>query len=200
MFYQAEKGYVIFTLDGRGSARRGFAFESIIHRQLGTVEIKDQMAGIAFLKSQPWVDTDHMAVHGWSFGGFMTGSLMLREPGAFRVGVAGGPVTDWKFYEVMYGERYMDRPEENPEGYAKASLLNHAANLRGDLLIIHGAMDSTVVMQHTYALLNEFIKNDEQVDFFVYPGHPHNVRGKDRLHLMQKILTYIDARIKEEDE
>jgi dipeptidyl-peptidase-4 len=200
MYYQAEKGYVIFTLDGRGSARRGFAFESIIHRRLGTVEIKDQMTGVAYLKSKPWADADRMAVHGWSFGGFMTGSLMLRQPGTFRVGVAGGPVTDWKFYEVMYGERYMDRPEENPEGFEQASLLNYAGNLEGDLLIIHGAMDSTVVMQHSYALLNEFIKNDKQVDFFVYPGHPHNVRGRDRLHLMQKVLTYIDARMKEEDE
>lgn len=200
MYYQAEKGYIIFTLDGRGSARRGFAFESIIHRRLGTVELEDQMMGIAFLKSQLWVNADCMAVHGWSFGGFMTTSMMLRQPGIFRVGVAGGPVTDWKFYEVMYGERYMDRPEENPKGFKQSSLLNITDNLEGDLLIIHGAMDSTVVMQHSYALLNEFIENDIQVDFFVYPGHPHNVRGKDRLHLMQKVLSYIDAKIKEEDE
>ncbi len=200
MYYQAEKGYVIFTLDGRGSARRGFAFENVIHRQLGTVELEDQMAGVAFLKSQSWADTGRLAVHGWSFGGFMTGSLMLRQPGTFRVGVAGGPVTDWKFYEVMYGERYMDRPEENPEGYAKASLLNRAGDLKGDLLIIHGAMDSTVVMQNSYALLNEFIEHDKHIDFFVYPDHPHNIRGKDRLHLMQKVLYYIDEKIKEEDE
>lgn len=200
MYYQAEKGYIIFTLDGRGSARRGFAFESAIHRRLGTLEMDDQMTGVEFLKLQPWVDTNRMAIHGWSFGGFMTTSMMLRQPGIFKVGVAGGPVTDWKFYEVMYGERYMDRPEENPEGFEQASLLNYAGNLKGDLLIIHGAMDSTVVMQHSYALLNEFIKRDKQVDFFVYPGHPHNVRGKDRLHLMQKVLFYIDAKIKEENE
>ena len=200
MYYQAEQGYVIFTLDGRGSARRGFAFESVIHRQLGTAEVEDQMTGIAYLKAQTWVDTARIAVHGWSFGGFMTISLMLRRPGTFIAGVAGGPVTDWKYYEVMYGERYMDRPRENPDGYAQASLLNKAGNLNGDLLIIHGAMDSTVVMQNSYALLDEFIKNGKQVDFFVYPDHPHNVRGRDRLHLMRKVLYYIDAKIREKEE
>lgn len=191
MYWMAEQGYLVYTLDNRGSAHRGFAFENVIHRQLGTIEIEDQLTGVAYLKSLPFVDGNRMAVHGWSFGGFMTSSLMLREPGVFTTGVAGGPVTDWKYYEVMYGERYMDRPDENEAGYEAASLLNKTENLEGKLLLIHGSIDDVVVMQHSHSLIKSFIDKGKQVDFFVYPMHEHNVRGKDRAHLMQKVLTYI---------
>ena len=191
MYWMAEQGYIIFTLDNRGSAERGFAFESQIHRHLGDVEMEDQLKGVEFLKSLPYVDANRLAVHGWSFGGFMTTSLMLRQPGTFTVGVAGGPVTDWKYYEVMYGERYMDRPEQNKEGYEKASLLNHAQNLKGDLLLIHGTSDDVVVMQHNFALVKKFVDLGIQMDFFPYPMHKHNVTGVDRVHLMQKVLEYI---------
>jgi dipeptidyl-peptidase 4 len=178
-------------VDNRGSAERGFAFESQIYRQLGTVEIEDQLSGVDYLKSLAYVDGNRIAVHGWSFGGFMTSSLLLRHPGVFTCGVAGGPVTDWKFYEIMYGERYMDRPEQNPEGYKQASLLTHAKNLKDHLLLIHGTVDDVVVMQHNYALIQEFVNNGIQADFFPYPMHPHNVSGKDRVHLMTKVLNYI---------
>lgn len=191
MFWMAEQGYLVFTLDNRGSAHRGFDFESQIHRQVGTIEIEDQMVGVEYLRSLPFVDAKRLAVHGWSFGGFMTISLMLRQAGVFTTGVAGGPVTDWKFYEVMYGERYMDTPEENPDGYKEASLLNKAANLKGKLLIIHGGIDDVVVPQHSQALLKAFIDAGKQVDFFEYPTHKHNVTGKDRVHLIEKILKYI---------
>ncbi len=191
MYWMAEKGYLVYTVDGRGSAERGFAFESQIHRQLGTIEMEDQLTGVAYLKSLPYVDADRLAVHGWSFGGFMTTSLMLRNAGVFNVGVAGGPVTDWKYYEIMYGERYMDRPEQNPKGYEQASLLTHAGNLKGDLLLIHGTIDDVVVMQHNYALVKKFVDLGIQMDFFPYPMHKHNVMGKDRVHLIEKILTYV---------
>jgi dipeptidyl-peptidase-4 len=191
MYWMAEQGYLVFTLDGRGSANRGFAFESQIHRHLGDVEMDDQLSGVDYLKSLPYVDANRLAVHGWSFGGFMTTSLMLRQPDVFKVGVAGGPVTDWKYYEAMYGERYMDRPEQNVEGYKNASLLNHAANLKGDLLLIHGTIDDVVVMQHNYALVKKFVDLGIQMDFFPYPMHKHNVSGKDRVHLIEKVLTYI---------
>ena len=186
MHYMAQKGYIIFTLDNRGSANRGLDFENVIHRQLGTVEMKDQLVGVDYLKKLPYVDADRMAVHGWSFGGFMTTSLMLRQPGVFQVGVAGGPVTDWKYYEIMYGERYMDRPEQNKEGYETASLLNHVKNLQGDLLLIHGTVDDVVVMQHNLSLVKRFVDEGILVDFFPYPNHPHNVRGKDRVHLITR--------------
>ncbi len=192
MTYFAEQGYLVFTIDNRGSANRGFDFENTIHRRLGDVEMEDQMVGVEYLKSLQYVDANRMAVHGWSYGGFMTTSMMLRQPGVFKAGVAGGPVTDWKYYEIMYGERYMDRPEENPEGYQKASLLNHVGNLQDDLLLIHGTVDDVVVMQHSLDLIRGFVEEGIQVDFFPYPMHPHNVRGKDRLHLMTKVLDFVE--------
>jgi dipeptidyl-peptidase-4 len=191
MNWMAEQGYLVFTIDGRGSANRGRAFETVIHRQLGTEELKDQLVGVAYLKSLPYVDSDRLAIHGWSYGGFMTVSMMLRYPGVFTTGVAGGPVTDWKYYEIMYGERYMDTPEQNPEGYKAASLLNKTQNLTGKLLTIHGTVDPVVVMQHNLSLIKSFVDNEKQMDFFVYPMYEHNVRGKDRVHLMTKILNYI---------
>jgi dipeptidyl-peptidase 4 len=195
MLSQAEKGYIIFTLDNRGSAHRGLEFENVIHRQLGTVEIEDQMIGVNYLKSLNYVDSTKMAVHGWSFGGFMTISMMLRTPDVFKVGVAGGPVTDWKYYEVMYGERYMDKPEENPEGYKKAALHHYVKNLKGDLLMIHGTVDDVVLEQHSLSLIKSFVENGILVDYFTYPMHAHNVLGKDRLHLMRKVLSYIEDKL-----
>jgi dipeptidyl-peptidase 4 len=191
MHWLADQGYIVFTLDNRGSAERGFAFESQIHRQAGTVELEDQMTGVEYLKSLAYVDGNRLAVHGWSYGGFMTSSLMLRQAGTFNVGVAGGPVTDWKYYEVMYGERYMDTPEENPEGYKNASLMTHADKLKGDLLLISGTVDPVVVMQHSFALVQKFVELGIQMDFFPYPMHEHNVGGKDRVHLMKKVLEYV---------
>ena len=185
------ENYIVFTLDNRGSANRGFAFESVIHRNLGNAEIEDQLTGVDYLKSLDYVDGNRIAVNGWSYGGFMTTSLMLRNPGVFTTAVAGGPVTDWKYYEVMYGERYMDTPQENPEGYKKAKVHNYIKNLDGKLLLIHGSIDPTVVPQHSMTLLQEAVKNKVQVDFFTYPMHEHNVRGVDRVHLVKKMLDYI---------
>ncbi len=195
MYQMANRGYLVFTLDNRGSANRGFEFESVIHRQLGEAEMADQLKGVDYLQSLGYADTDRMAVHGWSFGGYMTTSLMLKHPDVFKVGVAGGPVTDWAYYEVMYGERYMDRPEENPEGYYNSQLKNFAGNLKGDLLLIHGTVDDVVVMQHNLSLVEAFIKKGILMDFFPYPMHPHNVRGMDRVHLMNKVLTYIEDKL-----
>ncbi|NHM07244.1 prolyl oligopeptidase family serine peptidase [Flavobacterium sp. CYK-4] len=191
MYWMAEQGYLVFTLDNRGSDNRGFAFESVIHGRLGVNEMDDQLKGVEYLKSLPYVDGNRLAVHGWSFGGFMTTSLMLRKPDVFKVGVAGGPVTDWKWYEIMYGERYMDTPAENQKGFDQASTLNYVKDLKGKLLLIHGTSDDVVVMQHNLALVKKFIEAEKQVDFFPYPMHKHNVFGKDRVHLMRKVLDYI---------
>ena len=191
----AEEGYLIFTLDNRGSANRGKKFQQVVHRQLGTAEMQDQLAGVEWLKKQPFVDASRMAVHGWSFGGFMTTTLMLKSPETFKVGVAGGPVIDWSMYEVMYGERYMDTPQENPQGYQNSNLTNHVKNLKGNLLMIHGMDDDVVVMQHNVNFLKACVDNKVQVDFFAYPGHAHNVRGKDRVHLITKIVDYIKANL-----
>lgn len=193
--YLAQHGYVVWTMDGRGSSNRGLKFEQAIFRHLGRVEMEDQLQGVKFLKSLPFVDSTRMGVHGWSYGGFMTTSLMLRHPGVFKVAVAGGPVMDWSMYEVMYGERYMDTPEQNPEGYKENVLFDKVKNLKGKLLLIHGTQDATVVWQHSIKFLKSCVDNNVQVDYFVYPGYEHNVRGKDRVHLMQKITDYFDQNL-----
>jgi dipeptidyl-peptidase 4 len=191
MNWLAEQDYIVFTIDNRGTSNRGRKFKEVIHKQCGTVEIEDQIVGVEYLKSLSFVDSDRMAVHGWSYGGFMTTSLMTRAPGTFTTGVAGGPVLDWKWYEVMYGERYMDTPQENPEGYKTASPLTYVNDLEGKLLLIHGTVDDVVVMQHSLAFVQKCVEEGVQIDFFPYPMHPHNVSGKDRVHLMTKVLNYI---------
>ncbi|MGD9488701.1 MAG: DPP IV N-terminal domain-containing protein [Calditrichaceae bacterium] len=188
----AQKGYIIFTLDNRGSANRGRDFEQAIFRNLGRYEVEDQMVGVDFLKSLSYVDTTRLGVDGWSYGGFMTISMMTRQPGIFKAGVAGGPVIDWQYYEVMYGERYMDTPESNPEGYEEANLLNYVENLDGHLMIIHGTIDPVVVWQNSLQYLKTAVDKGKLADYFVYPGHEHNVRGKDRVHLYKKITSYFD--------
>ena len=192
----AQKGYLVFTLDNRGSANRGFEFESSIFRNVGTVEIEDQMKGVEYLKSLPFVDASRIGVDGWSYGGFMTVSMLLKNPGVFKAGVAGGPVIDWKFYEVMYGERYMDTPESNPDGYKNACLLNYAKDLDSKLLIIHGTNDATVVWQNSLSFVKKCVDEGIMLDYFVYPGHGHNVRGIDRTHLYKKIVQYFDDFLK----
>jgi dipeptidyl-peptidase-4 len=193
--YMAQKGYVMLTVDNRGSANRGLEFENVIHRNLGKHEMADQMQGIKLLKSLDYVDPERIGVHGWSYGGFMTTSLMLKKPDQFKVGVAGGPVIDWKYYEVMYGERYMDTPQDNPEGYKQANLKNYVGNLKGDLLLIHGYIDDVVVMQHSLSFIRKAVSEGVQLDYFVYPRHEHNVGGKDRLHLMRKITNYFEENL-----
>ncbi|MDR0427886.1 MAG: S9 family peptidase [Dysgonamonadaceae bacterium] len=194
--YMAQKGYVLFSLDNRGTSNRGLEFESITHRQLGLEETADQMEGVKFLESLPYVDADRIGVHGWSYGGFMTTNLMLRHPDKLKVGVAGGPVIDWKYYEIMYGERYMDSPEENPEGYEKTNMNNLAGNLKGRLLLIHGDEDPIVVWQHSLSFLKTCIKVGTYPDYFVYPGQEHNMVGRDRVHLHEKIARYFDDYLK----
>ena len=194
----AEKGYVVFTMDGRGSANRGLKFEQAIHGNVATTEMNDQMKGVDFLKTLPFVDAERMGIHGWSYGGFMTTSFMLRKPDVFKVGVAGGPVLDWTQYEIMYTERYMESPQDNPEGFKNTNLINRVKDLKGKLLMIHGAQDNVVVWQHSIDFIREAVKKGVQMDYFVYPGHEHNVRGKDRVHLMQKITDYFDLYLKPE--
>ncbi|MDR1369343.1 MAG: S9 family peptidase [Dysgonamonadaceae bacterium] len=194
--YMAQKGYVVFTMDNRGTSNRGLAFENVIHRNLGVHETADQMCGVEFLKSLPYVDVTRIGVHGWSYGGFMATNMILRHPDVFKVAVSGGPVIDWKYYEVMYGERYMDTPQENKQGYENVSLLNLAGNLKGHLLLIHGDEDPTVVWQNSLSFLKACIKARTYPDYFIYPGHGHNMSGPDRVHLYEKITRYFDDYLK----
>ena len=194
--YMAQKGYIVFILDNRGSENRGRDFEQATFRQLGQIEMQDQMKGVEFLKSLPYVDMNRLGVHGWSFGGFMTISLMTNYPDVFKVGVAGGPVIDWQWYEVMYGERYMDTPETNPEGYKKTSLVSKAGNLKGKLQIIIGYNDPTVVPQHALSFLKACNEAGTQPDFYVYPGEGHNMKGHASVHLHERITQYFEDYLK----
>ena len=190
--YMANKGYILFTVDGRGSDNRGLDFENVTFRQLGIEEGRDQVKGAEFLKSLPYVDGNRIGVHGWSFGGHMTTALLLRYPEIFKVGVAGGPVIDWGYYEVMYGERYMDTPQSNPKGYKECNLKNLAGNLKGHLMIIHDDHDDTCVPQHTLSFMKACIDARTYPDLFIYPCHKHNVSGRDRVHLHEKITRYFE--------
>ncbi len=188
--YMAEHGFVVFTMDSRGSDNRGKAFEQAAFQHLGTIEMQDQVIGIKFLKNLKYVDAGRMGLMGWSFGGFMTTSIMTRYPDLFKAAVAGGPVIDWSYYEIMYTERYMDTPQSNPKGYEESKVLNYADNLKGKLMLIHGTADNVVVWQHSLMFLKACVDKGKQVDYFVYPGHEHNVLGKDRVHLFNKITDY----------
>lgn len=188
--YMVQNGYIVFTIDNRGSSNRGLEFEQKIFRNLGTVEIEDQMVGVNYLKSLSYVDTTRMGVYGWSYGGFMTTSLMTRTPDVFKVGVAGGAVIDWQYYEVMYTERYMDTPQQNPEGYRDANLLNYVNDLKGKLLQVHGTSDPTVVWQQSLLFIQKAMQLGIDMDYFPYVGHKHGVKEKDRFHLYQKITNY----------
>ena len=190
--YMAQRGYLVYVQDNRGTQNRGAEFEKAIHRQCGQAEMADQMEGVKMLMELPYVDKDRIGVHGWSYGGFMTISLITNYPDIFKVAVAGGPVIDWKWYEVMYGERYMDHPDVNPEGYEKTSLINKAKDLKGKLLICQGAIDPVVLWQHSLSFVRACVVNNVQVDYFPYPCHEHNVMGKDRVHLHDKISMYFE--------
>ena len=194
--YMAQKGYVLFILDNRGSENRGKSFEQVTFHHLGQVEMQDQMKGVEYLKSLPFVDDKRMGVHGWSFGGFMTISLMTNYPDVFKVAVAGGAVIDWKWYEVMYGERYMGTPQDNPDGYARTSLLDKAMNLKGALLMITGGNDPVVVPQHSLQFISECNKAGVYPDFYVYPGESHNMKKHMAVHLHEKITRYFEDKLK----
>ncbi len=195
LHYLSQEGFIVFTLDNRGSADRGEAFEQVIHRQCGQAEMRDQKVGIDYLKTLPYVDADRIGTDGWSYGGFMSTNMKINYPEDVKVSTAGGPVMDWKYYEVMYGERYMDTPEENPEGYELTSLENKADKLEGKLMIIHCTTDPVVLWQHSLVFVQNCIENGKQLDYFVYPGHDHNVYGPDRAHLITKITEYFKANL-----
>lgn len=188
----AQKGYVVFVMDNRGTQNRGLEYEQAIHKYCGKAEMEDQMVGIDMLKRLPWVDSERIGVHGWSYGGFMTISLMTTYPDVFKVGVAGGPVIDWKWYEIMYGERYMETAATNPDGFAQTSLINKAKNLKGKLLICQGAIDNTCVWEHSLSFVQECIEHNIQLDYFPYPRAEHNVGGRHRVHLMDKVTIFFD--------
>ncbi len=186
----AQKGYVMYIQDNRGTDNRGAAFEKAINRRCGQEEMADQMKGLEQLVAEGWVDTSRIGVVGWSYGGFMTITMQTSHPDVFKVAVAGGPVIDWKWYEVMYGERYMDNPDTNPEGFALTSLVDKAPAVSGHLLICQGMQDSTVLPINSLSFMQSCVEYNVPADYYPYPLSPHNVIGKWREHLYIKITDY----------
>jgi dipeptidyl-peptidase-4 len=197
MHRMANEGYVVMSIDGRGSANRGRDFEQAIHRRAGDCEMEDQLTGVQYLKAQSYIDPARIGVFGWSYGGFMATSLMTRPEAkdVFKCGIAGGPVLDWSMYEIMYTERYMDTPQENPEGYKKNTLYNYIDNLNGRLLMIHGTSDNVVLWQHSLKYVQQCVKKGKLLDYFVYPEHEHNVMGPDRAHLYQLVERFFKEQL-----
>lgn len=196
--FMAQQGYIVFTLDNRGTQNRGAEFEKCIHRNLGIKEVEDQMCGVEYLKSLPYVDADRIGLDGWSYGGFMVLSLITAHPDVFKAASCGGPVVNWEWYEVMYGERYMDTPQENPSGYENANIIPKIKNVKCPLLVMHGAQDHTVVQQHTLELLRQAVSDDIELEYFVYTVHDHNVIGPERRHLYNKLLRFHNQNTKGE--
>lgn len=190
----AERGFIVYVQDNRGTQNRGLEYEQAINRQCGQIEMEDQMVGLrSLLDRSPWIDRERIGVSGWSYGGFMTISLITTYPDVFKVAACGGPVIDWKWYEVMYGERYMDTPESNPEGFAATSLINKAGNLKGRLLICQGMNDATVLPINSLSFVQECVKKGVQMDYFPYPVSEHNVQRIWRGHLLTKFVDYFET-------
>ena len=187
----ASRGCVVATVDGRGTQNRGIEFEQAIHRRLGQVEVEDQLAAVRQLRALPFVDSQRIGVHGWSYGGYMTLMLMLRAPELFACGISGAPVTTWEQYETGYTERYLDTPAENPEGYAAASTLPLVGKLAARLLLIHGSDDHTVMLSHAVAFLDAAVEAGAMVDHMLYPMQQHGLTGSDRRHLYRLMARYL---------
>lgn len=188
--YMATRGFVVARLDNRGTDNRGIEFSQKIFRKLSLLEVQDQVAAVKHLLERPYVDPNRVGVHGWSYGGYMTLSLMVRHPRLFTCGAAGAPVTDWASYETGYTERYMDTPQQNPKGYQDTSVLPLAKNLKGRLLIIHGTDDKTVMWSHSLAFVDRCIDEGVLVDYMPYPMQKHGIGGKDRRHLYRLLTRF----------
>lgn len=186
----ANEGYLVISIDTHGSAFRGKEFESVIYRNIGNEQANDILYALRLFTSKFKIDVQRLGIYGWSFGGFMSSRMMLKNPDVFKVGVAGGAVTDWAHYEVMYTERYMQKPTENPDGYADNRLKDYIKNLKGKLLMIHCDDDRVVLPVNLYEMQREAIMEGKHIDISIYPGFPHNVRKTQRIHLMETIKDY----------
>ncbi|GGA79744.1 peptidase S9 [Arenimonas soli] len=180
--YLAQNGYVVFSLDNRGTPRRGAKFGGALYGRQGTVEVQDQVAGVEFLRKQPWVDPARIGVHGWSNGGYMTLMLLAQASDHYACGVAGAPVTDWALYDTHYTERYMDHPASNPDGYRVSSVFTHLDGLRSKLLLVHGMADDNVLFTNSTKLMSELQKRGTPFELMTYPGAKHGLQGADALH------------------
>jgi len=197
--FYAREGYILFRLDNRGSANRGKKFEDVIYRRTGGPEVRDQLVGVDWLKSQPFVDASRIAIQGWSYGGYMTLMTVLQAPeGTFAAAAAGAPVTDWRLYDTFYTERYMDTPEDNPGGYEASSVFPYVDNLTTPLLLMHGMADDNVTFDNTTRLMAALQEKGKPFDLMTYPGQRHGIRGEAlQVHLMKTRMAFLDRHLKD---
>jgi len=187
----AQKGFFVFSLDNRGTNRRGVRFEAPVHRQLGAVEVVDQQAGVAFLRTLPQVDGDRIGVFGWSYGGYLSLMMLMQAPADFRAGVSVAPVTDWSLYDTHYTERYLGHPATNKDGYAKSAVMPYVDKLQGKLLLVHGMADDNVLFLNSAELMNALQRKNKPFELMLYPGSQHGISGRDlRLHLFSQITDF----------
>ncbi|HKY33813.1 MAG TPA: S9 family peptidase [Candidatus Polarisedimenticolia bacterium] len=195
--YLARRGVIVWTLDNRGAAGRGHAWETPLHREMGKRELSDQLDGVAWLRTQPYVDPDRIGIWGWSYGGYMTLYALTRSAETFAMGVSVAPVTDWRDYDTIYTERYMDHPGGNPDGYRASAPLTEASKLSAPLLLVHGTADDNVHMQNSVQMLDALIAAGRPVEFALYPGKGHGIAGREaRLHLFRAITSFVEAHLK----
>ena len=192
--FYSRQGYVVFRLDNRGSSNRGKAFEDVIYRRTGGPEVRDQLVGVDWLKAQPFVDPDRIAIQGWSYGGYMTLMTIMQAPeGTFAAAVAGAPVTDWSLYDTFYTERYMDTPQDNAEGYEASSVFPYVDSLTTPLLLIHGMADDNVTFDNSTRLMAALQEAGKPFELMTYPGQRHGIRGEAlQIHLMKTRMAFLN--------
>ena len=192
----AQHGFVVFTLDNRGSGFRGNSFESSIAGRMGHVEIEDQLQGVEHLKSLPFVDPQRIGMMGWSYGGYMT-LMALTRTKAFKAGVAGAPVTDWALYDTHYTERYLGTPTNNKDGYDASSVLTGVDNLSGRLLLVHGMADDNVLFTHSTMLMQQLQAKHRQFDVMTYPGGKHGLIRMPQMgrHYYETVVRFFEERL-----
>jgi len=193
----AQRGFVVFTLDNRGSARRGVAFEAPIHRRMGGPEVDDQMVGIRWLSKQPFVDARRIGVFGWSYGGYMSLMLLAKHSAAIAAGVAVAPVSDWRLYDTHYTERYMDHPDAYSASYRESSVLPHLAGLTSPLYLVHGMADDNVLFTHSTQLMAALQERGTRFDLMTYPGGKHGINNSKamRKHVYRSIVGWLEAQL-----
>jgi dipeptidyl-peptidase-4 len=188
--FLANKGYIIFTMDNRGSYGRGREWENVLYKEFGKNELEDQLKGIEYVKSLGFIDEDRIGIWGWSYGGYFTTYAMTKRPDIFKVGVAGAPVIDWKNYDTIYTERYLKLPQDNEEGYMWSSPLNYIENLTGDYLIIHGTADDNVHIQNSIQLISKAVELNKMINVMIYPGEMHGFGDISSIHLYNLISEF----------
>jgi dipeptidyl-peptidase-4 len=192
--YVVDHGYIYFEIDNRGSANRGTKFEDAIYHAMGTVEVADQLKGVDFLKSQPFVAGDKITTFGWSYGGYMTLKLLEKAPGVFAGGVAVAPVTDWTLYDTHYTERYMGDPNKDPEAYTASGALADSGKIVDPLLLMHGLSDDNVVFDNSAKLMAKMQAADQPFETMLYPGKTHTMSGVVE-HVYMTMMNFLNRQV-----